>query len=189
MKVGLYFGSFNPVHTGHCIIANHIAQNTLLDRVWLVVSPQNPFKETTSLLNEYHRLHLVKLAVEDEPKLRATDIEFHLPRPSYTIDTLTYLVEKHPEHEFSIILGSDSLQNLHKWKNAEILVKNHLLYVYKRTGFEINNPLNAKLEILDAPLLEISSTHIRDMISSGKSIRYLVPDKVREEIGLYHYYR
>jgi nicotinate-nucleotide adenylyltransferase len=189
MKVGLYFGSFNPVHTGHCIIANHIAQNTLLDRVWLVVSPQNPFKETASLLNEYHRLHLVKLAVEDEPKLRATDIEFHLPRPSYTIDTLTYLVEKHPEHEFSIILGSDSLQNLHKWKNAEILVKNHLLYVYKRTGFEINNPLNAKLEILDAPLLEISSTHIRDMISSGKSIRYLVPDKVREEIGLYHYYR
>jgi len=188
MKIGLYFGSFNPVHTGHCIIANHMAQNTSLERVWLVVSPQNPFKETASLLNEYHRLHLVKLAVQDEPRLKANDIEFHLPRPSYTIDTLTYFSEKFPEHEFAIIMGSDSLQNLHKWKNAEILVKNHLLYVYKRPGFEIVNRLNAAMEIAEAPLLEISSTHIREMLKAGKSVRYLVPDLVMEEIELYHYY-
>jgi nicotinate-nucleotide adenylyltransferase len=189
MKVGLYFGSFNPIHTGHCIIANHIVQNTGLDKVWMVVSPQNPFKETSSLLNEFHRLHLVKLAVEDEPKLKASDIEFRLPRPSYTVDTLAYLTEKYPGDEFSIVLGSDSLQNFHKWKNAAMLVKNHLLYVYERPGFEISNPLHAKLDVVKAPLLEISSTHIRKMIKDNKSIRYLVPDKVREEIDLYHYYR
>ena len=189
MKIGLYFGSFNPIHIGHCIIANHFVQNTDLDKVWLVVSPQNPFKESASLLNEYHRLHLAKLATEDEPGLKASDIEFHLPRPSYTIDTLTYLKEKHPEHEFSIILGSDGLQNLHKWKNAAILAKEYRFLVYKRPGFDIVNTLNARMEIADAPLLEISSTHIREMIKQGKSIRYLVPDKVREEIDLYHYYR
>ncbi len=189
MKIGLYFGSFNPVHIGHCIIANHFVQNTDLDRVWLVVSPQNPFKESASLLNEYHRLHLVKLATEDETNLKASDIEFHLPRPSYTIDTLTYLKEKHPEHEFSILLGSDGLQNFSKWKNAAILAKDYRLMVYKRPGFDVVNTLNARMEIAEAPLLEISSTHIREMIKQGKSIRYLVPDKVREEIDLYHYYR
>lgn len=189
MNIGLYFGSFNPVHIGHCIIASHMVQNTDLDKVWLVVSPQNPFKESSSLLNEYHRLHLVKLATEDETHLKASDIEFHLPRPSYTIDTLTYLKEKHPEHKFSIILGSDGLQNFHKWKNAEVLVKDHTLYVYKRIGFDIVKTLGAKIEIANAPLLQISSTHIREMIKLGKSIRYLVPDKVREEITMYHYYR
>ncbi|MEO5682733.1 MAG: nicotinate (nicotinamide) nucleotide adenylyltransferase [Chitinophagaceae bacterium] len=188
MKIGLYFGSFNPVHIGHCIIASHIVQNTALDRVWMVVSPQNPFKESAGLLNEYHRLHLVKLATENEVNIKASDIEFHLPRPSYTIDTLTYLKEKHPEHEFSVVLGSDGLQNLHKWKNATVLVKEHIFYVYKRPGFEIINTLRARLEIMEAPLLEISSTHIRDMIRQGKSVRYLVPDKVREEIEMYHYY-
>lgn len=189
MKIGLYFGSFNPVHIGHCIIASHFVQNTNLERVWLVVSPHNPFKESASLLNEYHRLHLAKLATEDDTRLKASDIEFHLPRPSYTIDTLTYLKEKHPEHEFSILMGSDGLQNLHKWKNASLLVKEHMLYVYKRPGFDIVNTVGARMEIADAPLLEISSTHIREMIKQGKSIRYLVPDKVREEIDLYHYYR
>lgn len=189
MKIGLYFGSFNPIHIGHCIIANHFVQNTDLDKIWLVVSPQNPFKESGSLLNEYHRLHLAKLATEDESNLKASDIEFHLPRPSYTIDTLTYLKEKYPEHEFSIILGSDGLQNFHKWKNAAVLAKEYRFLVYKRPGFEIINTLNAKIEIAEAPLLEISSTHIREMIKQGKSIRYLVPDKVREEIDLYHYYR
>jgi nicotinate-nucleotide adenylyltransferase len=189
MKIGLYFGSFNPIHTGHCIIASHMVQNSSLDKVWLVVSPQNPFKESASLLNEYHRLHLAKLATEGENNLKASDIEFHLPRPSYTVDTLTYLKEKYAGHEFSIILGSDGLQNLHKWKNAAVLVKEHVLYVYRRFGFEIINPLNATIELADAPLLQISSTHIREMIRQGKSIRYLVPDKVREEIELYHYYR
>ena len=189
MKIGLYFGSFNPVHIGHCIIASHFVQNTDLERVWMVVSPQNPFKESSSLLNEYHRLHLVKLATENETRLKASDIEFHLPRPSYTIDTLTYLKEKHPEHEFSIVMGSDGLQNLHKWKNAAVLVKDHDIYLYKRPGAEIVNTLNARIHAADAPLLEISSTHIRDMIKQGKSVRYLVPDKVLEEIELYHYYR
>ena len=189
MKIGLYFGSFNPVHIGHCIIASHMVQNTSLNKVWMVVSPQNPFKESVSLLDEYHRLHLVKLATENENSIKTSDIEFHLPRPSYTIDTLTYLTEKHPEHEFSIILGSDGLRNLHKWKNAEVLVKNHTLYVYKRFGFEMVNTLGAKIETAEAPLLQISSTHLREMIKQGKSIRYLVPDKVLEEIELYHYYK
>ena len=188
MKIGLYFGSFNPVHIGHCIIASHFVQNTDLDRVWMVVSPQNPFKETASLLNEYHRLHLVKLATEHDPRVKASDIEFHLPRPSYTVDTLTYLKEKHPEHLFSILLGSDGLQNLHKWKNAAVLVKDHDIYVYRRPGFEIVNTLNARMHSTEAPLLEISSTHIREMIKQGKSVRYLVPDKVLEEIEMYHYY-
>jgi nicotinate-nucleotide adenylyltransferase len=189
MKIGLYFGSFNPVHIGHCIIASHFVQNTDLERVWMVVSPQNPFKETAGLLNEYHRLHLVKLATENDTRLRASDIEFHLPRPSYTIDTLTYLKEKHPEHEFMILLGSDGLQNLPRWKNADVLVQNHPLYVYRRPGFDAVNPLNARMTVAEAPLLEISSTHIREMIKQGKSVRYLVPDKVLEEIETYHYYR
>lgn len=189
MRIGLYFGSFNPVHIGHCIIASHMLQNTRLEKIWMVVSPQNPFKESASLLNEYHRLHLVKLATEDEPGIKASDIEFYLPRPSYTIDTLTYLKEKHPEHDFSIVLGSDGLQNLHKWKNATTLVKDHLLYVYPRPGFDLINTPGARIETVKAPLLEISSTHIREMLQQGKSIRYLVPDKVREEIELYHYYK
>jgi nicotinate-nucleotide adenylyltransferase len=189
MKIGLYFGSFNPIHIGHCIIASHIVQNTTLDSIWFIVSPQNPLKQSSSLLNEYHRLHLAQLAIEEESKLKVSDIEFHLPRPSYTIDTLTYLKEKYPDKIFSVIMGSDGLQNLHKWKNVQALVKDYSIYVYKRPGFEIINTVKAKLEEVKAPLLEISSTHIRDTIQKGKSIRYLVPDKVREEIELYHYYR
>lgn len=121
MKIGLYFGSFNPIHTGHLIIASFIANNTKVEQVWLVVSPHNPLKNSTSLLNEYHRLHLVQLAVEDDPLLKWSDIEFRLPRPSYTVDTLAYLSEKYPKHEFSIIIGSDSYMNLHKWKNADVI--------------------------------------------------------------------
>lgn len=189
MKVGLYFGSFNPIHVGHCIIANHLAQTTDLDQVWLVVSPQNPFKPSSTLLNEYHRLHLVKLALEGESKLKASDIEFHLPRPSYTIDTMTYLKEKHPSYEFSIIMGSDGVQNLHNWKNAEVLVREHSIYVYKRPGYEVNTPLRAKLTIVDAPLLEISSTRIRKMIKEGKSAKYLLPENVKEEIERGGYYK
>jgi len=189
MKVGLYFGSFNPIHIGHCIIANHLVQTTDLDQVWLVVSPQNPFKPSSTLLNEYHRLHLVKLALEGEPRLKASDIEFHLPRPSYTIDTMTYLKEKHPDHLFSIIMGSDGVQNLHNWKNAAVLVRDHTIYVYKRPGYEVTTPLDVKLNILDAPLLEISSTRIRKMIKEGKSVRYLVPENVKEEIEKGNYYK
>ena len=135
MKIGLYFGSFNPVHAGHLIIASHILNETDIEKVWLVVSPQNPFKQENGLLNEYHRLHLVQLATEQDNRIKASDIEFGLPKPSYTINTLTYLAEKFPDHEFSIIMGSDSFQNLHKWKNAELIIRDYEIYVYPRPGF------------------------------------------------------
>lgn len=188
MNIGLYFGSFNPIHHGHLIIANFIAQQTTLDQVWFVVSPQNPFKISSSLLNEYHRLHLVRLAIEGERKLKAVDIEFHLPKPSYTVDTLAYLEEKHPNHQFSIIMGSDSFQNISKWKNATVILKRYPIYIYKRAGFEITPISDATLYPVDAPLLEISATHIRNCIKERKSIRYLVPDVVKDEIEKYNYY-
>lgn len=189
MKVGLYFGSFNPIHIGHCIIASFMVQNTDLEQVWFVISPQNPFKPARGLLNEYHRLHLAQLAVDGATDIKVSDIEFHLPRPSYTIDTMTYLKEKFPAHEFSIIMGSDGLRNLQHWKNAEILLRDYSFYIYIRSGFPAEASSNSRMQIIKAPLLEISSTQIREMIREGKSIRYLVPDKVREEIELYKYYK
>lgn len=189
MKIGLYFGSFNPVHHGHLIIANHVVQETNLEQVWFVVSPQNPFKQNHSLLNEYHRLHLINIAIEGERSLKATDIEFGLPKPSYTVNTLQYLEEKYPQHEFCIIMGSDSLQNLDKWKNAEVIMKRYHLYVYIRPGFPARQDLPVNLTVLDAPLLQISATHIREMVQQGRSIRYLVPDKVMDEIIANRYYR
>jgi nicotinate-nucleotide adenylyltransferase len=191
MQIGLYFGSFNPIHHGHLIIANYILQHTGLDQVWFVVSPQNPLKPSGSLLNEYHRLHLVRLAVEGENKLKASDIEFKLPKPSYTADTLTYLQEKYPDNEFSLIMGSDSFENLPKWKNYPFILKNYSLYIYKRPRHEEipSYPQAKKITVLDAPLLPISATHIRKNIKEGKSIRYLLPDAVREEIESNGYYR
>lgn len=189
MQIGLYFGSFNPVHTGHLIIANHILNDTDLEKVWFVISPQNPFKKTSNLLNEYHRLHLVRLATEDDIRIRVSDIEFGLPKPSYTVDTLTYLREKYPEHKFCLIMGSDSFQNFHKWKNHQTISGNYPIYVYQRPGFEITNPLTADLKIVNAPLLQISATQIRELIKKGKSIRYMVPDKVLEEIVKGGYYK
>lgn len=189
MKIGLYFGSFNPVHMGHLIIANHLANETSIDQVWMIVSPQNPLKKSNTLLNEYHRLHFIRASIEGETKLKASSVEFKLPKPSYTVDTLAYLQEKYPEHEFSIIMGSDSFSNLSKWKNFELIVKNHLIYIYRRPGFDIDNSIGAAIKIVDAPLLEISSTHIRKLLSEGKSIRYLVPDLVNEEILNNGYYK
>jgi nicotinate-nucleotide adenylyltransferase len=188
MKVGLYFGSFNPIHTGHLIIAAHVANHTDVQQVWLVVSPQNPLKQG-GLLNEYDRLHLVQLAIEEDPQLRASDAEFKLPRPSYTIDTLTYLQEKYPQHEFAVIMGGDSFQNIHRWKNYQALLRDYPIYIYNRPGFSITETHGARITILDAPLLEISATQVRNFVKEGKSIRYLVPDKVREEIERSHYYR
>ena len=189
MKIGLYFGSFNPVHHGHLIIASHVAQSTTLDQVWFVVSPQNPLKPVAGLLNEYQRLYLIRAAIEGEKKLRASDFEFKLPKPSYTIDTLTYIREKYPSHEFSIIMGSDSYQNLMRWKNYEQLLKETELFIYIRAGFE-DMPVypGARVNVLEAPLLQISATHIRNNLKTGKSIRYLVPDVVKEEIERNHYY-
>lgn len=189
MQIGLYFGSFNPVHCGHLIIANHILNETSLEKIWLIASPQNPFKAESGLLNEYHRLHLLKLATEDDHRIKISDIEFNLPRPSYTSITLSHLQEKHPDYKFSIIMGSDSFQNLHKWHNYEFIVKNYPVYVYRRPGFEIDNDIKAKLTIVDAPLLQISATQIRQLIKAGKSIRYMVPEKVKEEIEKYNYYK
>jgi len=191
MRIGLYFGSFNPIHHGHLLIASYILQHTSLEQVWFVVSPQNPLKPAASLLNEYHRLYLVQLAIEGAKDLKAQDIEFKLPKPSYTSDTLTYLQEKYPTHEFSIIMGSDSFQNLPRWKNANWLLKNYSIYVYKRPEHEQLPvyPGAKDIQILQAPLLPISSTTIRQYIKEGKSIRFLVPEKVREEIernGYYH---
>lgn len=190
MKVGLYFGSFNPIHHGHLIIANYMVQQTPLDQVWFVVSPQNPFKPSGILLNEYHRLALVQIAIEGEAKLKATDIEFRLPKPSYTVTTLAYLQEKYPTHEFAIIMGSDSFENLPRWKNYEHILANYPIYVYKRPNHEVTNTFEqASVTILKAPLLEISATHIRKNIKESKSIRYLVPDSVKEEIERNSYYR
>jgi nicotinate-nucleotide adenylyltransferase len=190
MKVGLYFGSFNPIHHGHLLIASYILNHTELEQVWFVVSPQNPLKPASSLLNEYHRLYLVQLAIEGEKSLKASDIEFKLPKPSYTIDTLTYLQEKYPNHEFSIIMGSDSFQNLPRWKNSEWLLKNYPIYIYKRPGFESLSvyPGAKAIHPLEAPLLPISSTDVRRNIKEGKSIRYLVPENVRIEIERNGYY-
>lgn len=189
MKIGLYFGSFNPIHMGHLMIANHMINNVAIDKVWFVVSPQNPLKPSNTLLNEYHRLHLVELAIQDNNKFRASNIEFQLPKPSYTIDTLTYLSEKFPNEEFSIIMGSDSIQNITKWKNYETLLKHYKVYVYKRPGFEYDETVYPNVTGVSTPHLDISATHIREQIKAGKSIRYLVPDAVRLYIEQNNYYK
>lgn len=189
MKIALYFGSFNPIHVGHLIIANHIMNECPVDQLWFVVSPQNPLKETSSLLNEHQRLHLVRMAIEDEDRFQASNIEFQLPRPSYTIDTLTYLEEKYPEHTFSVLLGGDSFQNIRKWKNYQQLLANYTLLVYQRPGFEIDRSLSENIQVLDAPLLQISSTAIRKLIQDKKSYRFLVTEAVYEEIEAAGYYR
>lgn len=189
MKIGLYFGSFNPIHTGHLIIANHVLSHCDVQRIWFVVSPHNPLKESKSLLHEQHRLNLVRIAIEKESKFKASNTEFSLPRPSYTIDTLTYLTEKYPQHEFTIIMGSDSIQNITKWKNYELLLKNYKIIVFKRPGHEPDKNLPDSVQVCNAPLLDISSTFIRNLIAEKKSIRYLVTDEVMEDILSNGYYR
>ena len=189
MKIGLFFGSFNPIHHGHLMVASFIANHTDLQQVWLVVSPQNPHKTQSSLLNEYDRLHLAQLAIEDDAQIKVSDIEFKLPKPSYTIDTLTYLEEKYPQHQFYVIMGSDSFQNLPKWKNFEALVKNYQFIVYRRPGFEIVEKYGADVTYLEAPMLELSATLIRNNCKDGITIRYLVPEDVRLEIERNNYFK
>jgi len=188
-KTGLFFGSFNPVHVGHMIIANYMAQHTDLDQVWMVVSPHNPLKKQSSLAKDYDRLHLVNLAIGDNPLLQSSNIEFSLPKPSYTIDTLTYLKEKFPEREFVLIMGGDNLRTLHKWKNYEVLLKNHKIYIYQRPDYELGELKDhPSITIFEAPQMNISSSYIRREIKAGRSIEYLVPDEVYksiEESGLY----
>ena len=189
-KTGLFFGSFNPIHIGHLIIANFMATQTDLDQVWLVVSPHNPLKDKQSLARDHDRLHLVHLAIGDNPRLRASDVEFKLPKPSYTVDTLAYLKEKYPQREFVLIMGGDNLATLHKWKNYEILLRDYGIYVYDRAGYELG-PLaqNARVKLFDAPRMYISSSYIRECISQGKSVQYLVPDPVFDYLNSSNFYK
>jgi nicotinate-nucleotide adenylyltransferase len=179
MKIGLFFGSFNPIHNGHLIIANYVCETTDLDKVWLVVSPQNPLKQKESLLREYDRLHLINIAIEDNKNLKASSIEFKLPKPSYTIDTLIHLKDKYPQHQFSLIMGSDNLATIHKWKNYEMILKSYPIYTYKRSGSEQNPfPENNNIVFLDFPFLDISATFIRENLKKGISMQYFLPEAV-----------
>ena len=190
MKIGLFFGSFNPIHIGHMIIANVMVENTDLIKVWFVVSPQNPLKPSKGLLHEFDRYDLVKAAIADNFKLEVSDVEFHLPKPSYTIHTLAHLTEKHPGKEFKLILGEDNLENFPKWKNYEQILQQYGLYVYPRpniTHSELKNHPNVTM--IDAPLLDISATYIRNCIKNNKSIRYLVPEGVDQLIRSKQFYR
>lgn len=188
MKIGLFFGSFNPVHMGHLIIAQTIVQEAALDKVWFVVSPHNPFKKQTDLLHEFDRYELVQRAVTDNPQLEATDIEFNMPRPSYTADTLVRLHERFPQHEFSIIMGEDNLAGLHKWKNPDYLLQ-HRVIVYPRPH-ALTHPYaqHAQFTFVQAPMMDISATYIRKLVRAGKSLRYLVPDEVGNYIAWKKFY-
>lgn len=189
-KIGLFFGSFNPIHIGHLIIANIMAENTDLSKVWFVVSPQNPFKPSKGLLHEFDRYDMVKAAIADHYKLEVSDVEFNLPKPSYTIHTLAYLTEKFPGKEFKVIIGEDNLENFAKWKNHDEILNQFGLYVYPRphvTNSEFARHLHVKM--IEAPLLDISATYIRNCIKNNKSIRYLVPEPVEQMIRLKDFYR
>ena len=182
-KTGLFFGSFNPVHVGHMILANFMVTKTDLRDVWMVVSPQNPFKQRASLARDHDRLHLVKLAIGDTPRLKASNVEFSLPKPSYTVDTLATLKDRYPEREFALIMGSDNLASLPKWKNADIILRDYDIHVYQRPGYEPGELADhGRVKIYEAPLMHLSATYIRKTIREGKSIRYLVPDAVATEI-------
>lgn len=198
-KTGLFFGSFNPIHIGHLIIANIMAENTDLHNVWFVVSPQNPLKPSKGLLHEFDRYDMVKAAIADHYKLEVSDVEFHLPKPSYTIHTLAHLTEKFPDKEFKVIIGEDNLENFAKWKNHEQILDQFGLYVYPRLTGSVgqarqhvtNSDLkrHAHVQMIEAPLLDISATYIRNCIKNNKSIRYLVPEAVEQMIRLKLFYR
>lgn len=192
MKIGLYFGTFNPIHIGHLIIANHMAEHADLDQVWMVVTPHNPLKKKSTLLDDYHRLQMVYLATEDFPKIKPSDIEFKLAQPNYTVNTLVHLQEKYPDYKFSLIMGEDNLKSFHKWKNYEAILEHHDIYVYPRISSEIDNldlKNHSKIHLIDAPVVEISSTFIRDNIKKGKNIQPLLPLKVWEYIDHNNFYR
>ncbi|MDE0918070.1 MAG: nicotinate (nicotinamide) nucleotide adenylyltransferase [Flavobacteriales bacterium] len=193
-KVGLYFGSFNPIHLGHLIIANHMLIRTDLDEIWVVVTPSSPFKLHTEMIAEQHRLQMVKLAVSENPSIFASDVEFNLDRPSYTVDTLRFLREKFPQNDFSVILGEDNYQNLHKWKNYSEIIDRHRLLIYPRrldaspVSREDNIASNKAVLYTKAPMIEISSTYIREAILNQQDVQYLLPDSVISYIGNNHLY-
>ena len=193
MKIGLYFGTFNPIHVGHLAIANHMVEFSDLDEIWMVITPHSPFKKKSTLLADNHRYQLVSLATEDYPKLKPSKIEFDLPQPNYTINTLVHLAEKHPQHQFNLIMGEDNLASFHKWKNYEVILEEYNIYVYPRiyaskkpiTRFD-NHP---KIHPVDAPIMEISSTFIRKAIANHKNIQPLLPFKVWQYIDEMNFYK
>lgn len=192
MKIGLYFGTFNPIHVGHMIIANHFAEHTDLDQIWMVVTPHNPLKQKSTLLDDYHRLHLVRLATEDYPKIKPSDVEFKLPQPNYTVNTLAHLMDKYPQHEFSLIMGEDNLKSFHKWKNYEYILEHHDIYIYPRVSEEAENEDlkgHARIHQIAAPIVEISSTFIREQIKAKKNIRPLLPQLVWEYVDHNNFYK
>ncbi len=190
MKVGLFFGSFNPIHIGHLVIADVMADQTDLKEVWFVVSPLNPFKKSRSLLHEFDRLKMVELAIGDNYKFRASDVEFSMPKPSYTVDTLAYLSDKHPDKEFVLIIGEDNLVHFHKWKNHQSILDNHGLYVYPRPQVDKSRIQvdHKNIRYVDSPMLDISATFIRNAIRNGHSVQYLLPAPVKEYIQLKKFY-
>lgn len=189
IKTGLFFGSFNPVHIGHMAIANYMLEFSDLQQLWFVVSPQNPLKEKKTLLADYHRLELTRRAVEDDERFDVSDIEFGMPKPSYTIDTLTYLVEKHPNREFVMIMGADGLKNFRRWKNADLLEKQYHRLVYPRPGVDCDHMYDQKnITLMEAPLMEISSSFIREAIRNGKDMRHFLPPKTYTYIREMHFY-
>ncbi len=192
MKIGLFFGTFNPIHIGHLTIANHIAEYSDLDQVWFVVTPHSPFKKKSSLLEDHQRLEMVYLATKDYPKLKQSDVEFKLPQPNYTINTLVYLEEQFPKHEFALIMGEDNLNSFHKWKNFEVILKHYSIYVYPRisrdtTKHKFEN--HKKIISVDAPIMELSSTFIRQSIKEGKNIRPMLPEHVWNYLDEMNFYK
>ena len=197
-NIGLYFGTFNPIHVGHLVIANYMAEYNELDEVWLVVSPHNPLKKKESLLSDYHRLNLVRIAIEDNLKLKACNEEFNLPLPSYTINTLTYLKEKYNDSKFHLIMGEDNLRSFHKWKNYEEIIEHHKIYVYPRVLTEKEllekENLNVKFKHssiikCEAPIMKISSSFIRKAIKEKKDVRYLLTEKVFDYVEEMNFYK
>jgi len=191
-KVGLYFGTFNPIHVGHLIIANHLAEFTNLDEVWFVVTPHNPFKKKSTLLADHHRYQMVEIAIEDFPKLKASKIEFGLPQPNYTVNTLAHLNEQYPDFQFNLIMGEDNLQSFTKWKNYEVILENNHIYVYPRVydKKELSNLMqHPKIHVIDAPVVEISSTFIRKNIKENKNIKPLLSDKVWVYLDEMNFYK
>ncbi len=191
-KIGLFFGSFNPIHIGHLILANYILEHSDLEELWFVVSPQNPFKDKKSLLKDNNRLDMVQLALKNYPKMRASNVEFSLPKPNYTIDTLTYLHEKFPDVSFSLIMGEDNLKGLPKWKNSEVLIQNHQIIVYPRVFEDRNDEdfvQHENIEKINAPIIELSATEIRNMIKEGKNVRPMLPPEVFEYLDGSSFYR
>ncbi len=188
-KIGLYFGTYNPIHIGHMAIANYMVEFTDIDQLWFVVSPQNPHKKKQNLLDDYQRLEMVHRAVDDDNRFRVSKIEFKLPRPSYTVDTLAYLKDQYPNHEFRILMGSDNLENLHKWKNYEVILENYGILVYPRADFrEKQFESHKNITITKAPQMEISSTFIRKALKQGKNVRHFLPPKTwiyLDEMGFY----